>query len=218
MKNQNNVNVKKLVLLAMLAAISFTIAAVVRIPVVLFLKYEPKDVVITIGAFLFGPMSALIVSVVVSFLEMITISTTGPIGFVMNVLSTCSFCCMAAWIYKKKRTMGGAILGLTLGSLLMIAAMILWNWLITPLYMNKPRNEIQALLIPAFLPFNALKAGLNSALVLGLYKPVVTALRKIHLVAPRDEHPAASKLGVYLLSGILLITCVILVLVFNGTI
>ena len=44
-------SVKKLVLLAMLAAVSYIIVALIRIPVVLFLNYEPKDVIVTIGGF-----------------------------------------------------------------------------------------------------------------------------------------------------------------------
>ena len=39
-------SVKEMVLIAMLAAIAYVIVALVRIPVVLFLKYEPKDVII----------------------------------------------------------------------------------------------------------------------------------------------------------------------------
>lgn len=209
---------KTISLLAMLTAISFLIVAMVRIPVVLFLKYEPKDVIITMGGFLFGPLASLIVSLLVSFIEMITISDTGIIGFIMNVLSSCAFACTAAYIYKKHRTMGGAMAGLALGSLFMIIIMILWNWLITPLYMGVPRAEVQKLLIPAFLPFNTLKAGLNTALTLVLYKPLVSALRKAKLVEDRDDHPSEKKYGLYLLAGLLLVTCVVLTLVLNGTI
>ena len=131
MKKENSV--KKLVLLSMLAAVSYCAVALIRVPVVLFLSYEPKDVIITIGAFLLGPMAGLIVSFAVAFLEMISISQTGPIGALMNFLSSAIFACSAAWVYKKKHTLVGAVLGLLCGSALMIAAMLLWNYLITPL-------------------------------------------------------------------------------------
>ena len=205
--------VKKMVTLAMLAAIAYLIVNLVRIPVVLFLKYEPKDVIITIGGFLFGPMASFIISFVVSLLEMVTISDTGIIGGIMNLISTCSFACVAAFIYKKQHTLKGAILGLGLGSLLMVAIMLLWNWLITPLYMGVDRSTVEGMLIPAFLPFNLLKAGLNSALTIGLYKPLSTALRRIGLV---ETHAKSSKTGVYLFSGALLITCILLLLVLQG--
>lgn len=212
-------NVKKMVLIAMLAALAYIAVLVIRIPVVLFLSYEPKDVVITIGGFLLGPMAAFACSAVVSLIEMFSISETGMIGCVMNLLSTCSFACIAALIYKKRHDLTGAVLGLATGSVAMIATMLLWNYLITPLYMTgTSRADVAAMLVPVFLPFNALKAGFNSALTLLLYKPLVTALRQIGLAEKKPTAAGSSKLGLYLFAGILLITCVLLLLVIRGLI
>ena len=212
-------SVKEMVLIAMLAAIAYVIMALIRIPVVLFLKYEPKDVIITIGGFLMGPMAAFITSFVVSLVEMVTVSDTGPIGALMNLLSTCSFACTAALFYKKRHTLSGAILGLLLGAAVMVGAMILWNWLITPLYMGVERSVVEGMLLTAFLPFNLLKAGLNSALTLVLYKPLVTALRKANLAPSQMQSTGkSSKTGVLILGLILLATCVLLLLVFQGKI
>ena len=211
--------VKKLVLMALLAAAAYVIVALVRIPAVLFLKYEPKDVVITIGGFLLGPMASLIISAVVSLIEMVTISDTGPIGALMNLISTCSFACTAALIYKKKHTIWGAVWGLAAGTVTMVGVMLLWNWLITPLYMaGTTRADVAAMLIPIFLPFNALKAGLNSALILGLYKPLTVALRKARLLPERPASGRKAKPGIYIFAAALLITCVMLLLVMNGVI
>lgn len=207
-------SVKKMVSLAMFAAIAYVIVSVIRIPVVLFLKYEPKDVIITVGGFIFGPMASFIISLVVSLLEMVSISDTGIIGCIMNLLSTCTFACTAAYVYKKWHTINGAVVGLAVGSVLMVSAMLLWNWLITPLYMGTDRATIVSMLIPIFLPFNLLKAGLNSALTLSLYKPLVGALRKVGLVETHGEK--SSKAGLYIFAGILLITCILLLLVFQG--
>ena len=212
-------SVKEMVLIAMLAAIAYVIVAFIRIPVVLFLKYEPKDVIITIGGFLLGPLAAFITSLVVSLVEMVSISDTGPIGALMNLLSTCSFACTAALFYKKRHTLSGAIWGLALGSVVMVAAMLLWNWLITPLYMGVARSAVEDMLIPMFLPFNLLKAGLNSALVLVLYKPLVTALRKANLAPSKVQSTSTgNKTGVLILGLILLATCILLLLVFQGKI
>ena len=208
--------VKKMVLLAMLAAIAYLVVTLVRIPVVLFLSYEPKDVIITIGGFLLGPMASFIVSFVVSLLEMVTISQTGPVGALMNLLSTCTFACTAAVVYKKWRTLAGAVVGLAAGSATMVAAMLLWNWLITPLYMGVSREAVEALLVPAFLPFNLLKAGLNSAFVLILYKPLAGALRRTGLIRSKSAGSGSAKVGIYLLGGALLVTCILLLLVFQG--
>ncbi len=210
-------SVKNMVLIAMLAAVAFMMAFLIRIPVVLFLSYEPKDVIITVGGFLMGPFSAFLCSLLASLAEM-GISSTGPVGAIMNLLSTCAFSCTAAFIYKKKHTLGGAVLGLTAGSAIMITVMLLWNWLITPLYMGVDRQTVEALLIPAFLPFNALKAGLNTALTLALYKPLVTALRRTGLVEGSHNGAPKSKIGIYLLAGILLLTCVLFLLALKGII
>lgn len=216
---RKSTNTSKLVLLAMLSAVAYIIVALIRIPVVPtapFLSYEPKDVIITIGGFLFGPMAAAICSAIVSGLEMVTISSTGPIGCLMNLLSTCSFACTASFIYKKKHDLQGAVLGLLAGSVAMICVMLLWNWLITPLYMGAPRNAVVAMLIPVFLPFNALKTGLNSALVLGLYKPLTNTLRKTRLLPQGRQTGGKTKIGPYLLAAALLITCVVILLVWQG--
>ena len=211
-------SVKKMATLAMLAAVSYLLVFLVRIPVVMFLKYEPKDVAVTAGGFLFGPLPAFLISLLVSLVEMVTISETGPIGAIMNLLSTCSFACTAALIYKKNRSLSGAIWSLAAGSLAMIGTMMLWNWLITPLYMGVSRGAVEALLLPAFLPFNVLKAGLNSLLVMAIYKPLVTALRRVGLLEQRPEASGGSRVGMFLFMGVLLISCILLILVMQGII
>jgi riboflavin transporter FmnP len=218
MKNDAHFPIKKLVLLAMLAAVAYLIVSLIRIPVVMFLSYEPKDVVITIGGFLLGPVASFVISLVVSLLEMVTISQTGPIGGLMNLLSTCSFACTAAFVYKKRHTLGGAIGGLVLGSVAMAGVMLLWNWLITPLYMGVTREAVEGMLLSVFLPFNLLKAGFNSAFVLCLYKPLVSALRQTGLISTGAAKPGSAKIGIYLLGIGLLISCVLLLLVFQGKI
>ncbi len=214
MKNKTN----QLITLAMLSAIAYIVMAIGRIPIVLFLKYDPKDVVITIGGFIYGPLSAFIISVLVSFVEMLTVSDTGVIGLIMNIISTCSFACTAAYIYKKNRTLKGAIIGLVTGSLFATLVMLLWNYLITPLYLGYPREAVVKLLLPAFLPFNLLKGSLNAAITMLLYKPIVTTLRKSNLV-PESVHGSQVNrlnIGVMLVSALVLITCILLVLVLNG--
>ncbi len=216
---QKNERLRKLIIMAMLAAVSLLLVSTIRIPVVLFLKYEPKDVAITIGGFLLGPMSGLIISAVVSLIEMVSISDTGIIGCLMNFLSTVSFSCTAALIYKRARTLKGAIFGLLAGSVTMICVMLLWNWLITPLYMGGTREAVAQMLLPVFLPFNALKAGLNSALTLGLYKPLTSALRKTRLLPPSTTTGKnGAKPAIYLLSLAILITCILFLLVLRGVI
>lgn len=216
---QHNPNsLRKMVLIALFAALAYMIVALVRIPVVLFLSYEPKDVIITIGSFLLGPVAAFVMSLIVSLVEMVTISQTGPIGCLMNLISTCCFACTAGLIYKRKHSLNGAVMGLLVGSATMIIAMLLWNWLITPLYMGTPRAAVEAMLLPVFLPFNALKAGLNTALILGLYKPLTSALRKTKLLPTTQSTASGTKPGTYIFAAFLLITCILFLLVLQNKI
>ena len=64
-----NVKAKRITTIAMLCALAYVVMAVGRVPVVLFLKYDPKDVVITLGGLIWGPMTACLVSVLVSVLR-----------------------------------------------------------------------------------------------------------------------------------------------------
>ena len=217
-KHMKKIDTKKMVLLGMFAAIAYMLVAMIRIPVLPaapFLKYEPKDVVITIGGFLLGPMASFVICLVVALVEMVSISETGIIGCLMNMLSSVAFACTAAVVYKKRRSIGGAICGLLLGSVVMVTTMLLWNWLITPLYMGYPREAVVAMLVPVFLPFNALKAGLNCAFTMVLYKPLVSALRQTGLI-PKAASKSGAKWGIYILGIVLLATCILLLLVLRG--
>jgi riboflavin transporter FmnP len=216
---KRNESLRKLVLMAMLAAVAYLMVALVRIPMIPaapFLKYEPKDVIITVGGYLLGPMASFITSLLVSLIEMVSFSETGPIGCLMNLLSTCSFACTAALIYKKKHNLNGAVFGLLGGTFVMAIVMLLWNWLITPLYMGVSRQAVEGMLLTVFLPFNLLKAGFNSAFVLCLYKPLTSALRKTRLLPPASHPRRKAKPGIYLLAAGLLATCVLLLLVLQG--
>lgn len=188
------ISVRYIACMGMFTALCFVAVLVTKwIPNVSgFLSYEPKDALIVIAGFIFGPMSCVILSVLVSLVEMLTISSTGPWGFLMNALASCAFSVPAAWIYSKRRRMKGAILGLTVGVLSMAACMVLWNYIVTPYYMSmgpvteieEKRKVVAGMLLSVFLPFNLVKGGLNAGLTLLLYKPIVGALRKAGLVAP----------------------------------
>ena len=106
---------KKLTTIGMLCAIAYVTVMVGRIPLVLFLKYDPKDVIIAIGGLIFGPLTSFTITMIVSVVQLFTISGTGILGCIMNIISSCSFACTAAFIYKKKRKLSGAILALLCG-------------------------------------------------------------------------------------------------------
>ena len=209
---------KKIAITGMLCAIAYVMVLVGRIPIVLFLKYDPKDIIITLGGLIWGPSTSCLVSVIVSFIEMLTISDTGIWGLIMNIVSTCSFACNAAYIYKKRRTLSGAVIGLLAGSISMVVIIMLWNYWVVPIYMGYPREAVAELLIPAFLPFNILKAGLNAGFTFLLYKPVTTALRKAGYIPSAADRQNKKPIVLWFLCGIVIISCIMLILFLKGII
>ena len=223
MSNSNRMSTKTITSVAMLTGVAYVVMLCSKLlpSVNGFLDFDFKDVVICIGGFTYGPTVAALISVLVSFIEFITVSGTGPIGFIMNVLATCSFCCTASFIYKKRHTKSGAILGLSIAVVCLVAVMLLWNYLITPIYQNVPREVVVKMLPTVFLPFNLAKGGMNMAATLLLYKPIVTALRKAGLAPPSSSTQNSGKRfnpGFVLFALALLATFVTLALVLYGVI
>ena len=219
--SRSRMNLRTLSSLGMLTAVAYVVMYLSKmLPQVSgFLQMDLKDTVICIGGFVFGPVAAAAVSIIVPLLEMFFASDTGPIGFIMNVLATASFCCTAAFVYKKMHTKKGAVLGLFLGVAALTVVMLLWNYLITPLYMGVERDVVKDMLVPIILPFNLVKGGLNMALILVLYKPVVTALRQARLVPESQavfQKTGKVSTGFALFSFALLATFVVLALVLMG--
>ena len=190
---------RKITLIGMFSALAYIFTLVghlVPISFTDFLRYDPKDAIIVIAGFSMGPVAALIISVIVAFLELVTISTTGLVGFAMNIISSASFACVAAIVYKKVKSISGAAIGLALSSIITVGLMVLWNYLVTPVYMGIPREAIVDMLVPIFMVFNIIKCGLNSSIVLLIYKPCVSALRLVGLIPKGKSGQGRSKISI----------------------
>jgi hypothetical protein len=126
----------------------------------------------------------------------------------MNILSSVTFVGVASVIYRFKKTMSGAVVGLCAAVFAMTAVMVAANLLITPYYMGVTVADVVALLPKLLLPFNAIKAILNASLTFCLYKPLTTVLRrtgfgKQTLATERTEGTASRyrTLWVWLIGG-----------------
>ena len=97
---------KKMTTVGILCGMALVLALTLYIPIVpavSFLKYEPKDVVMVVGGFIYGPMTVVLMSVIVSILE-IFFRAGNLLDVIMNVISTVAFAGTAALNYQKKRT------------------------------------------------------------------------------------------------------------------
>lgn len=185
-----------------------------------FLSFELKDAVMTVGAMSLGPVSGAAMVVIVCLVELVTISSTGIYGLIMNLLSSLTYVCIASLIYHYHRTMRGAIVGIICGSAATVAVMIAANCFITPFYMHVPAAEVVAMIPTLLLPFNLTKTVFNSAVVFLLYKPVTTALVRAGFLPKRESLPALQnnavagehkmrRILVPVISGVLVIACLL---------
>ncbi len=167
-------NVKRLCFMAMLSAISVILVFFIHFPIfpsASFLEYDPADIPIFIGTFMFGPVAGLMLTIVVSIIQGIFISPqSGIIGVLMHIFATGSFVLVAGNIYKHKKTIKVAILSLVFGIITMTITMAIWNYFITPVFMGVPRDVVGGMILPLIVPFNLLKASINALLTFILYK------------------------------------------------
>lgn len=100
------IKTKQLTQMAVLAAMSILLVYLIhfsnipgRSP---FLEYDPADIPVFIGAFMFGPMEAAILTAIVCVLQGVTVSSaSGIIGILMHFFATGSFVLVAGNVYKK---------------------------------------------------------------------------------------------------------------------
>ena len=212
-KNKNLNLLKKMTGMAVFAALAYAVTFVFRIPV-MFLTFDAKDAVLVIASFMFGPLSSIIMSLLCALIELATISDTGIYGCIMNFISSAAFAFCASFIYKYKRTLNGAIISLYLSSLFTVGVMMIANLLITPHYMGVSVADVRALIPTVLFPFNLAKTLMNSAFAMLLYKPIVLAMKKAHLVKTRMEAKFDKKSILMLIVGALTLTAAITLFIY----
>ena len=203
--------------MAMFAALAFVFSLMTSGIRIAFLTIDIKDAILAIGAFIYGPISALPVCMVTAFLSsVITGFETGFWGLAMDFLSSLIFAMTAALVYKYKRTMIGAVIGLFVAVVAYTAIMIPLNLLITPIFTRQPVEAVVGLLLPLLIPFNFAKSVLNAAVVMMLYKPIVTALRAAKFVQGDTKSTKIGKTTVIILASAL-VTLIVAIVVFVTT-
>ena len=208
--------------IAVFSALSFIVALVCQIipPVAGFLSLDFKDAVIAMASFVYGPLAAVLIALIAAFIEFVTISSTGWYGFIMNFASSAVFSLVASLIYKRKKTLNGALVGFLTAIIATTSVMLLLNIFVTPLYMAQigvplDTNGIIDMIPLVLLPFNLSKSVINSALAMMLYKPISSSLRRIGFAtgdAKRMQFNRASLL--ITVGGVVVIVVAVLVLIF----
>lgn len=180
----NNVSIKtrNISKLGILAAISIVLVALIHFPVIAaapFLEYDPADIPIIIGTFAMGPAAGLLLTVTAATIQGLTVSAaSGGYGILMHVIATGTYVIVAGNLYRIQKSKKMAAVAMIAGTIAMTLIMIPANLIITPIFMTVSRDVVKALLLPGIIPFNLLKAGINSVITFILYKRVSGILHR----------------------------------------
>lgn len=220
----NKFDTKKLVGTAAFAALAYAVALVCNIipPIAGFLSLDVKDAVIAVAAFIYGPISGVIIALIAAAVELFTFSTTAWYGFIMNFASSAVFALTASLIYKFKRTLNGALVGFFSAVVATTGIMLLLNTFVTPLYLTyfvgMPADKAGAMVIDllpkVLLPFNFAKSLLNASVAMLLYKPITTALVRAGLASGKRSFTFnKSSVLILTIGGVCLIASIVIFLI-----
>jgi len=170
---QKRLNTKLIATLGVFLGLSIAFSFIPHIailPAAPMMKFDIGDVPIFVVAFMYGPLEAVLLSLLKAVIQL-PMGGGGPIGMVMNFLTTAIYSLTAGLIYKFWRTFKGAILALSVALVLTVAMTIPLNIIFIPLYVPKMTHaKVVKMITPAILPFNAIKYSIETVLTLVLYK------------------------------------------------
>ena len=167
---------KRIAMYALFVALSMAVSFVdfPIMPGVEWLKYDPSGIVSLVAGFAYGPAAAAIVSVL-GFLPHLF---TNPWGTLMAVLVALALSVPAALIYRRNKTRKGAVIGIIVGAIVALVVAIVGNLIVTPFYAHMTTAQVVALIVPALLPFNALKFTIHGVITFLVYKPISNLLNR----------------------------------------
>ncbi|MBO5715465.1 MAG: ECF transporter S component [Clostridia bacterium] len=186
----NSQKVKTLTIIALFCAMSFIVSIIFPIKV-MFLTLDFKDTISTICGMFFGPIAGLFCAVVVPFIEFLY-SDTGVYGLIMNLLSSVTFVGVSTLIYKYRKTIFGAVIGLVTAACATVAVMLVANLFITPYYMGVTQAAVIELIPKVIFPFNLVKSILNASITMLIYKPISKVLKRMGLSKSTSKSIATS--------------------------
>jgi len=199
MNDVKKINVRKLTLTAILAAVS-TVLMYLQFPlpfiIPAFIEMDFSELPALIAAFAYGPIAGVTVCLIKNLLHLLGTTTMG-VGELSNFLLGASFVFIAGFIYKKHKNRKGALMGTLIGAAVMailsfpINLFITYPFFTAVFFGGNPApimGMYQALLpwadtLPKALlvfnmPFNFVMKGLvNAAIAFLIYKPLSPLLK-----------------------------------------
>ena len=196
--NKKKLSTRMIAQIGMLAAIAFVLM-LFEIPLPFapsFYEIDFSEVPVLIGCFSMGPLAGVLIELIKIILNLcINGTVTAGVGELANFVIGCALVLPAAFIYKRKKTKKGAIIGLVTGTLFMtISGCFINAYVMLPTYakafgmpiealvemgsaVNASITDLLTFVMFAVVPFNLLKGVLVSIIVLLIYKKISPILK-----------------------------------------
>lgn len=162
-----------------------------------FYKLNFSEIAVLIAGFALGPLAGVLTELIKIILNLLFNWTdTAFVGELSNFLMGVAFVLPASLIYKHRKTLGGAVIGMAAGTVSLAIVSALANYyLMIPAYIrfmgfsmdtiiqmgtqvNPGITDLWTLILFATVPFNLVKGVLSSLLTALIYKRVSPILHK----------------------------------------
>jgi riboflavin transporter FmnP len=140
------------------------------------ITYDPAAVPAAIGSLSMGTGPGTIIGILGLLIHWLL--TADTVGVLINIISIVAFVVPLGLICRRRRTTARMIVGLLVGSCCATLIMIPTNLIVWPFFFHMSLEETAGYIVPLILPFNAMKAILNSILVFGLYYSLRTFIER----------------------------------------
>lgn len=171
-QSTNRWSTKQLVTMALMGAIAILLSFIEFpiMPAASFLKLDIALVPAAVVGFAYGAGPGVLVGCVYAIAH--AAIDGNWVGAIMNIIVALAFIWPASAIYQRKRSFQGAVIGMCISAVALIAAALVANLVIDPLFYGIPFEAVVALILPAILPFNIVKAVVVSLLTGVVYKSI----------------------------------------------
>lgn len=165
--------IKFMIAFGILSVILSVVIQVPLMPSASFLKYDPADILILVGTFLFGVWNGLALTLFVGICSAVFFSSGSAIsGMIMYCVSTGIGVVVAGIIYHMKPTEQRAMTALICAVFVQVLGMVCVNLICMPIFMDIPREEVMMMVVPIIIPFNFMKCSINAIGAFLLYQSI----------------------------------------------
>lgn len=191
---------KNLAIMGMLGALA-GVLTLFSFPIVFiapsFYKLDFAEIPVLVGTFLLGPIAGVVIELLKILVNLLlNSSTTFGVGELANFSIGCALVVPAGIVYQLRKNKKGAILGMAVGTVIMVAAGVFLNaYVMLPFYssfmplesileagaaINPAISNVWTFCLIAVAPFNLIKGVVVSLVTAVIYKKISILLKGNH--------------------------------------